>query len=108
LKGVEELVKAHHIRAEVVAHVRVEAPHDTVRLDTELPTTEEAQVQRSLASGSPAVWPIRVTTPSRDTLTFTRPFPKVWRVIVLLQRRGRERKLPYGIGCDFCTLIPAN
>ncbi len=54
LKGVEEMVKAHHIRAEVVAHVRVEAPHDTVRLDTELPTTEEAQVQRSLASGSPA------------------------------------------------------
>jgi 2-methylcitrate dehydratase PrpD len=44
LKGVEELVKAHHIRAEVVAHVRVEAPHDAVRLGTELPTTtEEAQ-----------------------------------------------------------------
>jgi hypothetical protein len=57
---------------------------------------------------SSLLWPIRVTTPSRDTLAFTRPFPKVWRVIVLLQRRGRERKLPYGIGCDFCTLIPAN
>jgi len=44
LTGVEQLVKAHSIRAEEIAHIRVEAPHETVRLGTELPTTtEEAQ-----------------------------------------------------------------
>jgi 2-methylcitrate dehydratase PrpD len=44
LKGTEQLVEAHNIQAEDIAHVRVEAPHETVRLGTKLPTTtEEAQ-----------------------------------------------------------------
>ncbi|TEU15764.1 MAG: MmgE/PrpD family protein [Anaerolineales bacterium] len=44
LKGAEGLAKARSIRAEEIAHIRVEAPYDTVRLGTELPiTTEEAQ-----------------------------------------------------------------
>lgn len=44
LKGAEGLAKARSIQAEEIAHIRVEAPYDTVRLSTELPiTTEEAQ-----------------------------------------------------------------
>jgi len=44
MKGAEQLVAAHSIEAGEISHVYVEAPHETVRLGTELPaTTEEAQ-----------------------------------------------------------------
>ena len=44
LRGAELLVKEHDFRAEEVAHIRVEAFREAVRLGVELPTTtEEAQ-----------------------------------------------------------------
>jgi len=44
MKGAGQLVAAHSIDVGEIAHVYVEAPHETVRLGTELPaTTEEAQ-----------------------------------------------------------------
>jgi 2-methylcitrate dehydratase PrpD len=51
MKGAEQLVVEHHIQVEEIARVRVEAPHVTVRLGTELPTTTE-QSQFSFA------WPL--------------------------------------------------
>ena len=59
LKGAEELVKGHNIRAEEVVHIRVEAPHDTVRLGTELPTTTE-EAQFSVA------WPLAALLVDRE------------------------------------------
>ncbi len=44
MKAVEGLVREHEIDVGDIIHIRVEAPHVTVRLGTELPaTTEEAQ-----------------------------------------------------------------
>lgn len=41
MKGAEQLVATHHIQANEIASVYVEAPHTTVRLGTKLPTTTE-------------------------------------------------------------------
>lgn len=41
MRGVEQLVAAHGIRAQDIARVYVEAPYVSVRLGTELPTTTE-------------------------------------------------------------------
>jgi len=44
MRAATQLVEAHGIQVEEIARVHVEAPHTTVRLGTELPTTtEEAQ-----------------------------------------------------------------
>lgn len=44
MKGAAKLIKDHKIRAELIDRIHVEAPHVTVRLGTDLPTTtEEAQ-----------------------------------------------------------------
>jgi 2-methylcitrate dehydratase PrpD len=53
MKGAEQLVAAHAIDAQNIARIHVEAPHQTVRLGTELPsTTEEAQFNLA--------WPLAV------------------------------------------------
>ncbi len=51
MKGAEQLVATHGIDVAEIARVYVEAPHQTVRLGTELPTTTE-EAQFSLA------WPL--------------------------------------------------
>lgn len=44
MKGAAQLAAVHALDPDNIAHIRVEAPHETVRLGTELPTTtEEAQ-----------------------------------------------------------------
>jgi 2-methylcitrate dehydratase PrpD len=44
IRGVDQLIKEHHVVAEEIDRVRVETFHETVRLGTDLPsTTEEAQ-----------------------------------------------------------------
>jgi 2-methylcitrate dehydratase PrpD len=44
MNAAEQLMTAHSLQLEEIAHVLVEAPHTTVRLGTELPiTTEESQ-----------------------------------------------------------------
>ena len=51
LRGARLLMKEHDFRAEDIAHIRVEAFHEAVRLGTELPTTTE-EAQFNLA------WPV--------------------------------------------------
>jgi 2-methylcitrate dehydratase PrpD len=51
MKGAEQLMAKHNIEVEDIAHIYVEAPHVTMRLGTELPTTTE-EAQFSLA------WPL--------------------------------------------------
>ncbi len=51
MKGAQQLVATHGIDVAEIAHLYVEAPHQTVRLGTELPTTTE-EAQFSLA------WPL--------------------------------------------------
>lgn len=51
MKGAEKLVTENRITVDEIAHVRVEAPHVTLRLGTEVPTTTE-ESQFNLA------WPL--------------------------------------------------